>query len=53
MWALFGNQRVNAKGGKKMCKLKGRWITEAIMTCKCRGGCKRGHYDVKIKRVDG
>ena len=42
MWELCGNQKVDAKGGNKMCKLKGRWIREGIMTCKCKGGCKRG-----------
>ena len=26
---------------------------EGIMMCKLKGGCKRGHYDVHIKREDG
>ena len=25
------------------------WIREGIMMCKCRGGFKRGHYDVQVK----
>ena len=53
MWALCGNQKVDAKRGNKMCKLNGRCIREGIMTCKCKSGCNRGHYDVQIKRVDG
>ena len=36
----FGNERVDAKGGNMMCKLKGRME-------------KREHYDVQIKRMDG
>ena len=35
-WALFGNQRVDAKGGIMMCELKGRMEN-------------RGHYDVQMK----
>ena len=35
MWALCGNQRVDAKGGNKMCKLKGIWIRDR-------------HYDVQM-----
>ena len=53
MWALCGNERLDAKGGNKMCKLKGRWIREGIMTCKCKVDAKGGHYDVQIKRMDG
>ena len=34
-----------------MVKLKGR--IKGIMMWKLKGGCKRGHYDVQIKRVDG
>ena len=34
-----GNERVDAKGGNMMCKLKGRME-------------KRENYDVQIKRVD-
>ena len=37
MWALCGNQRVDAKGGIMMCALKG-WMD------------KGGHYDVQMKR---
>ena len=33
-WALFGNQRVDAKGGIMMCELKGGWKIEGIMMCK-------------------
>ena len=36
MWALCGNQRVDAKGGIMMCKLKG-WID------------KGGNYDEEMK----
>ena len=51
MWVLCGNQKVDAKGGNKMCKLKGRWIRQGIMTCKCKGGCKRGGIMMyKLKR---
>ena len=35
-----GNERVVAKGGNIMCKLKGQME-------------KTGHYDVQIKRTDG
>ena len=42
MSALCGKQRLDAKGGNKMCKLKGRWIREGIMTCKCKVDAKRG-----------
>ena len=38
------------------CKLKGALDglkMEGIMMCKLRGGCKRWHYDVQIKRADG
>ena len=50
MWALCGNERLDAKGGNKMCKLKGRWIRKGIMTCKCKVDAKGGHYDVLMKR---
>ena len=36
-----------------MCKLKGEWIREGIIIWKSKGGWKRGHYDVQIKRADG
>ena len=43
-----------SKGGwKRIRKLKGRMDKRGIMMCKLKGGCKRGHYDVQIKRVDG
>ena len=32
---------------------KGGWMKEDIMMCKLKGGCKRGHYDLQIKRADG
>ena len=36
-----------------MCKLKGGWIRKGIMMWKSKGGCKRGHYDCKLKgRMD-
>ena len=35
-----GNERVDAKEGNMMCKLKGQME-------------KREHYDVQIKRMDG
>ena len=39
--------------GIMMCKLKGQMDKEGIMMWKSKGGCKRGHYDVQIKRADG
>ena len=36
-----------------MCKLKGGWKMEGIMMFKSKGGYKRGHYDVQMKRADG
>ena len=52
-----GNYDVEMKGwmqkaGNIRCKLKGGWIKECIMK-KYKGGWKRWHYDVQIKRVDG
>ena len=35
-----------------MCKLKSGWIWVGIIW-KSKGGCKRGYYNVRIKRADG
>ena len=41
---------MDGKVGITMCKLKGGWIREGI-TWKSKGECKRGNYNVSIKRV--
>ena len=61
-------EQADAKGGNMMCKFKGQmdkgghygvqikkggWIKGGIMMWKSKGGCKRWHYDVQIKRADG
>ena len=44
---------MDGKGGEYDSQiLKGLWIKEGIMMCKLKGGCKRGHFDVQIKRED-
>ena len=48
-----GNERVDGKGGIMMCELKGGMDREGILTWKSKGGWKRRHYDVQIKRGDG
>ena len=34
------------------CKFKG-WMDKGGHYVEIKGGCKRGHYDVQIQRVDG
>ena len=43
---------MDAKGGIIKCK-QGGLIRTGIMMWKSKGGSKRWHYDVQIKRADG
>ena len=45
---------VDEKGGIMMCKLKGQMDKGVHYdVANYEGGCKRCHYDVQFKRVDG
>ena len=44
---------MDGKWGIVMCKFKVGWIREGIMMWKSKGGCKKGQYDVRLKRADG